>query len=167
MNSKQLVQILKENKEFIGVFPCDKIPKKVTTPVALIANTHPHSKPGEHWVAFYIDHDKTGEYFDSYGRLPVLKEFKQFLNKNSSYWLHNTERVQGPLSTVCGQYCIFYLVHRLCCDIPMHKIIKTFDTTDLVLNDELVTEFVNETYDSTHETYDIDFIVNQISVASS
>ena len=75
MNLKQIVQVLRRNKEFVGVFPSDKIPHTITPPAAFVANTNPQEKPGKHWVAFYIDQDRNGEYFHSYGR-PPIKPFR-------------------------------------------------------------------------------------------
>ena len=166
MNTKQLQYILKTCSlvPFSGIFPSDKLPvKKINFPAALLANTDPQSKPGKHWVAFYIDHDGFGEYFDSYGRPPHVQQFSKFLNKNCDDWLHNTQQIQGPLSAVCGQYCLYFLLHRAH-DIPLKTILGAFDRKNLVENDQLVTEYINENYDMDFDTYDLDFIVNQISL---
>ena len=165
MNTQQISSALKNIKEFLGVYPSDKLPKSIQPPVGLIANTDPQSKPGKHWVAFFIDHDRNGEYFDSYGQQPVVKSFQTFLNKNTSEFLCNNQRIQGPLSSVCGQYCIFYIIHRVK-DIAMQKIVNVFDSQDLVDNDNTVTEFINENFNVDLETYDVDFILNQICVAN-
>jgi hypothetical protein len=34
------------------------------------------------------------------------------MNKHCLHWTYNTVRVQEEGSTVCGHYCIFYLIHR-------------------------------------------------------
>ena len=165
MNTQQILRILKVEKikEFVGVYPCDKLPK-ITPPATLVANIDPASKPGKHWVVLYIDHDGSGDYFDSYG-LPPLKVFKNYLHENCNNWVHNTHRVQGPLSSVCGQFCIYFIVHRAR-DIPLKAIVDTFDKNNLVENDEIVSGFVNQRYNTELETYDLDFIVNQIAVAN-
>ena len=33
---------------------------------ANVINSHPSSKPGEHWITVYFDKHGKGEYFDSY-----------------------------------------------------------------------------------------------------
>ena len=159
MNSKQILKILKNNKEFSGVYACDQLPQIHSFPAALVANTDPHTKPGTHWVAFYINADGSGEFFDSYGLEP--QQFRNFMHKTCNMWQHNTIRLQGPLSSVCGQYCIYYLVHKFR-DIPLHSIVKNFDSTNLVANDTLVTQFVNENFNIDLETYDVDFLLAQI-----
>ena len=165
MNTQQISSALKNIKEFLGVFPSDKLPKSIQPPAALIANTDPQSKPGKHWVAFFIDHDRSGEYFDSYGQQPCVKSFQTFLSRNSNNQLHNNQRIQGPLSSVCGQYCIYYIFQRVK-DFPMCEIVRAFDSQDLVANDESVTEFVNDNFSVNLETYDVEFILNQICVAN-
>ena len=36
----------------------------------MVLNKDPADEPGEHWVAVYINEDRKGEYFDSYGMTP-------------------------------------------------------------------------------------------------
>ena len=59
MNTVQITYALKHdnitNKQFIGVFPSDRLPKKIKHyPCGFVANTDPRTKPGTHWVAFYF-----------------------------------------------------------------------------------------------------------------
>jgi len=65
-------------KEFLGTFSCDTIPKINNFPSSFIVNTQPSGKGGEHWVAIYINNERKGEYFDSYGFKPLNKEFNLF-----------------------------------------------------------------------------------------
>ena len=41
-----------------------------TYPAAIVCNTHDSDRPGEHWVAMYVDTERRGDYFDSYGLQP-------------------------------------------------------------------------------------------------
>ena len=42
-------------QQFRGVFAANRLPKRVSRyPSAYIVNTDPASKPGTHWVAFYL-----------------------------------------------------------------------------------------------------------------
>ena len=55
-----------------GVFPADMLPMRWTPPATIVANTDPHSQPGSHWVAMYLDNDGHCVYFDSYGVPPGI-----------------------------------------------------------------------------------------------
>ena len=61
--------------QFLGVFAPDEIAnlKIQKFPAALIVNTDRSSDSGEHWVWVYIDGNRNGEYFDSYGREPLAE----------------------------------------------------------------------------------------------
>ena len=52
---------------FQGVFSADTLPEK---PRLLVGNTDPSDKPGNHWIAVFVDSTGRGEYFDSFGRKP-------------------------------------------------------------------------------------------------
>ena len=91
----------------------------------LVVNTDPADKPGQHWVAIYITREGVGEYFDSYGRPPNLPQIQQVFQKNVNDVIYNTRHLQGTFSTVCGQYVIFFLLHR-CRELRIDKIITFF-----------------------------------------
>ena len=92
------------------VVPKDGLPTMIDAfPFAFVCNTHDGDKPGQHWIALYVDADRRGEYFCSYGLPPLHGAFRVFLNEHCSEWSHNAKRLQSPLSNVCGQYCIAYL----------------------------------------------------------
>ncbi|GFY13354.1 hypothetical protein TNCV_2336181 [Trichonephila clavipes] len=48
-------------RDFLGVYPSDKIPK-VKKKAALVVNTDPHDEEGSHWLAMYIQDEKTIEF---------------------------------------------------------------------------------------------------------
>lgn len=57
----------------------------------------------------YLD-QKVSFYFDSFGNSPP-KEICNFLDRNSkNKWLYNKNKYQGDLSTLCGYYCIIFLL---------------------------------------------------------
>ena len=152
---------------FEGVFPADMLPKQKlkNRPCGLIANTDPSDKPGEHWVAFYIDMDGNVEYFDSYGFKPKLKLFQNFIKVNSDGegFIWNAVQLQGPFSSVCGQYCLFYLLHRSR-NWKMQEI-SGFFTKDKNHNDFLVNAFISDHFDLNIKISDTDFMIKQISRA--
>ena len=86
MNTVQLIYALQHDKitckQFVGVFPSDRLPKKMEHyPCGFIANTDPSAKPGTHWVAFYFPSKSEAEFFDSYGYPPEhYKNFKNIFN---------------------------------------------------------------------------------------
>ena len=104
-----------------------------TYPTAIVCNTHDADRPGEHWIAMYVDAERRGDYFDSYGLQPQHGEFANFMNAQCSEWTSNDRTLQSPLSTVCGQYCVAFLMFR-CRNVSMHAFTRLF-TTDLVAND--------------------------------
>lgn len=136
MNSLEIEYILKNAVSvFEGVFPADKVPKTVNLHSAIVANTDPASKPGEHWVAFYFK-DGRGIYFDSYGRPPLTKTVLDFLNANSKSWTWNKQQIQGYDTDVCGQYCI-YFVQECVKGKTLHEICSKF-TDDTFTNDKWI-----------------------------
>ena len=167
MDTREISEILKRDRftkhYFRGVFACDQLPKQcIPRPSALIINTDPADKPGQHWVAIYITRDGVGEYFDSYGQLPTLPQIQHFLRKNTKYSIFNRRHLQGAFSTVCGQYVIFFLLHR-CRGLSMDKIIKLF-SSDSMDNDLNVNDFVKKHFPSIKSrVYDEHFILNQLS----
>ena len=107
----------------------------------LVCNTDPSHRPGEHWIAIYLDSNGTGEYFDSFGMEPK-PIFRRFLNRHCVSYVRNHEQLQSAISRFCGHYCVFYcLFKRL--DYKMKDIVNCFGR-DTALNDFVVHKFVCE-----------------------
>ena len=66
--------------------------------------------------------------------------FKTFLEDHSSSFISNKHELQSPWSSVCGQYSLFYALHRRR-NIPMSTIINMF-TDNKQWNDMLVRDFI-------------------------
>ena len=147
MNTIQINRILKQElgDTFLGVFSRNTIPESLPTgkPIAMVVNTHPSHKPGEHWVAFYIN-GKEGEYFDSYGLPPPL-DFELLLDRYCISYKYNAFQLQDYLSFVCGQYCLYYLYHRHLGE-SMTSIIKRLREAGDA-NDAIVADFVAQNWD--------------------
>ena len=167
MNTKQISTILNQNhhtsRVFYGIFPRNKLPrtKLKDYPSAFVANVDPDTKPGSHWVAFYFQDKQHGEYFDSYGRAPEVDAFKQFLERNCLTWTYNHHRLQGPITSVCGQYVLYYLLHR-CLGHSMADITNNF-TEDHDVNDNFVNDFIHKSVGLDLPLHDRDFLTSQIS----
>ncbi len=81
-----------------------------------------------------------GDYFDPYGQKPQHAEFTNFMNEHCSQWSPNEHVLQSLISTVCGQYCVAFLMFR-CRNISMHAFARLF-TSDLISNDCRVYDWV-------------------------
>jgi hypothetical protein len=116
LNTSQLIQIItndkKSSKDFIGVFPRDRLPRIHNFPCSFIINTHKSDMKGEHWLAFYFDHDKKLDFFDSYGNSPSFFKLDQYINHNSSSTNYNTIQLQSFHSRLCGFYCVLFILYR-------------------------------------------------------
>ena len=158
--------ILKEI--FLGVFPSDHIPDigsmKKRRAYALIVNLEKSGHPGSHWVALYLPKRFTGtaEYWDSYGQPPTIPRFLRLLNRYKRY-VYNRIMLQSPFSTVCGQYCLFYLCRRARrCSIE--SILGTFHNLSRHTNDIVVNKYVKRYFRTNLRLFDIHFIGRQIAV---
>lgn len=140
-------------KQSIGVFPADQLPKITRLPSSFIANTDDSTRDGQHWVAFHISDDKKLEYFDSYGMKPNNKYFETFIKKFRKQ-ICNKQRLQGPLSTTCGQYALAFLFHRAQ-GLSLDEIVGKFSKNDLHENDHLVQDMVAYYFDFSQPVYSI------------
>ena len=131
MNTLQLKHVLSNDpfikNSFGGVYACDQL-EEVTVekyPQSFVVNTDPKHLPGTHWIAIYFTEDLKAEFFDSYGLHPTKynEQFLTFIERNSVDWLHNEKHLQSPFSSVCGQYCIYFL-HNRCRNITMTSIVN-------------------------------------------
>ena len=163
MDSVQLLRVLKGDSMTrsyaLGVFPSDSLPPVNKYPSALIANVDGEFQMGSHWLDMYFTRDGKAEFFDSYGLSPETygQRFQTF-----SQYIYNTVCLQSSTTTVCGQHCLFYLLHR-CRDISMQAIVSMY-TDDYLVNDVLVQDFIQEKYHVDVPVLDLDFICRQICV---
>ena len=169
MNTFQLAQVLTKDPftkgSFAGVYACDQLSSIEIDeyPKSIVVNTDPMELPGTH---VYFNEQMKGESFDSYGKHPIHynKYFLDFINRNAveCIWEHNKIQLQSAFSTVCGQYCVYFLYHR-CRKGPMSSIVNSF-VNDKLHNDELVYNFVRRKYRQIHPSLKQD-IVKQLSIA--
>ena len=144
---------------FLGVFPRDKL--SLFGDGALVINTDPSTKPGEHWIAVFIKNG-SAEYFDSYGSDPPKWLKKYWKNV---MWTSNPVPLQSPLSAVCGQYCVYYLLHKAR-GYDMNSLLLNF-TDDVDFNDQMVHDFIAERYNLEDlKLIDTNGIISQLARAS-
>ncbi len=134
--------------KFLGVFAADQLPSRVSLssfPCCLVANTDISRGMGEHWTAFHFPSPKWLEFFDSYGQHPTSHEhFSKFVSQwDTSYIKWNKIELQCGISSVCGQYCIFFLILRTAHNVPMYKIATTLRSLPLMQSDGMVAVFVD------------------------
>ena len=114
-------------------------------------------------MAFYLENEERGDFFDSYGDPPgaLAPEFEKFLKRNVRTYSFSDKRLQGDYSTVCGQYCLFYLYHR-CRGYDPREIVRMFGKNRSV-NDVLVNDFVVDKFNTRSEVIDFEYLINQIA----
>ena len=133
--SGEIEKHLASYPDFVGVFPRNRLPRKVKRPCGGIINLDNHDEPGSHWVAFFLDDGCFTEYFDPLGSYPVFKEIKSFLKKYSPLGISfNNLPLQGDKSTSCGHFCIYFLQNRfkghsfcqVLSDLSLNNIVNDF-----------------------------------------
>ena len=98
---------------FHGVFSIDQLPFAVPHyPFIMIVNTQSNNLPGEHWIAIFIDHHKRGEVFDSLA-MPLSQPLIHWLNRFTRSFRKSHLSYQHVLSSKCGAFVLFYILHRL------------------------------------------------------
>ena len=113
MITPEIDNILVKLKNFRGTFPRDMLPQTPgPSPHSIVMNYDGHAQEGTHWVCIYVDDEGSAQYFDSYGLPPLVKEFVDYLEKNSNKWLWNKITLQCEDCVTCGEYCCAYLILR-------------------------------------------------------
>jgi hypothetical protein len=163
MNNIQIDTALRSEKIcrdiYVGTFSADTLPLK-EYPGAYIANTDTSSQPGQHWVAFYCEKEKQIEVFDSYGYNPAV--YSPYLKNwiGSDYVIQSTCKLQGPDSTVCGQYCMFFVLLR-CHGFSYEYVISTL-SRHTEYNDRFVCKFINKYFKLRTSVQDAVFIIKTL-----
>ena len=124
-------------RPFDGVFSSDCLPAK---PRLLVCNTDPSYRPGEHWVAMYVDDDGNyAEYFDSLGRIPS-SIFESYINEHCRQLIYSSRQLQSITSRFCGHYCACFCILRSR-GIDKCRLLGYF-YRDTELNDVIVHELI-------------------------
>ena len=93
--------------KWLGVFARDELPNllHLARPFALVFNTDPHDKPGQHWLAIYGPRDGPLELFDWFGMHPSYYGLSiSFIYSDSSF--------QSLTTDLCGNYTIYFICLR-------------------------------------------------------
>ena len=135
MDSRQLHQCLLEDSKTRpwvgGVLAMDELDINNPQPYnkkLFIINTQPASEPGSHWLALYLpSNSQPLEFFDALGRSPSTDDplLMAFKNINKKDFICNTTPLQSETAHTCGQFCVYYLTHRVR-GVTMDNIVKDF-----------------------------------------
>src|SRR5665811_674558 len=111
---------------------------------AVIVNNEPSTKNGMHWICFFKDPtNDVIEFFDSYAMnisfYPTA--ILNFCRKNAHRIRFNKHQWQSNISDCCGDFCLWFLIHRYFSN-SFEDAIKKFSTQNLKHNDKIVTDFV-------------------------
>jgi hypothetical protein len=167
MDNQTIETLLKKNpltkKYFQGVYPCDKVgnnyyPTKKKKMQLFIVNLDPSYKSGSHWVALLLKEKGKNVYFDSYGLPPNNKYFKKLLKNN---YVYSRKKVQHPLSTTCGQWCM-YFVWEKSKDKNLKQMLKFFGK-DFLANDHIVNLLIEKNFKTDQEIINKPFLKQQFA----
>jgi hypothetical protein len=133
----ELDNILKNVKQFNGVYMKDEIPKDLKDGFYII-NLDDSKNDGTHWCVFYKN-PTINVYFDSYGFLPPEE-----LSKQLKPYRFNHKQIQSVNSKACGYYCIAFIKFM----INKKDINKSFDIfkqlfNDIDYNEEVLNQLLN------------------------
>ena len=163
MDSITLEKLLKKDPSmkhfFRGVFSRDNLPRHRCARLYVV-NEEPSNKRGSHWIMLHITPGKEKNvYFDSYGRKPLLSEFRRYLGKNVEY---NKKCLQHMLSMSCGQWCM-YFAWRQSNDWSLKNITGAFNEKKPLVNDYAMNFLVQKRFKMKQNVLDRKFLAGQIS----
>ena len=138
MITQAIMRLMDLTPDFHGVWPCNRIPE-LRENSSFIINTDPENKPGEHWVAIFIEGKKLF-FFDSFGRRidEFSNPFKSIMNQYSKDYtvVVESKYLQNIFSDTCGYWTIYYIFCKIC------RVEKAFDhfTKNTLLNETILDE---------------------------
>ena len=113
-----------------------------------VFNTHYSHQPGEHWLAVYAN-DSEVDFFDSFGRsVSFYPDVNEILSIHGGYETirSNETQLQNFLSTVCGDYCVYFCLLRSR-GWSMDEIVRSLrDIGDSEMRDHSIRRFIIQTY---------------------
>ena len=150
MITRDFYQIILEhpnlNKFFDGVFPSDKIPKRLKISHFIIINTEPSKSIGQHWYGVYRHDKDIIECFDSLGIDHSKKTFlrETFGSHRVKELSFNTSRVQDLSTATCGEFVLYFLFQRMFNqDLDFETLLNEIFCSDPVSNEHKVNTFFN------------------------
>ena len=166
MDSWELIEMLRghpfSREQFGGVVPYDQLPKDISNNETkyFVVNLDSSKEEGSHWVVCFLHKGKKKKnlYFDSYGYPPFNTVIQDFLGVD---FMYNTKQVQHPLSTACGQWCLFFIFHQIS-GFEKESAVAHFGS-DLLQNDHEINEWVHQTFGKRKKVLDKSFLLRQVA----
>ena len=139
-----LNSFLKSSPHFLGCYSDDEISKVILKPTCfIIVNLDTSDRPGSHWIAIGIFKNSI-EVFDSLGfdllSWPTVPHgLLSFLHRVSfRKRIKVIPRIQSKRSTLCGIFCVFYIILRSTFSLPT---ILAYFSSSLASNDSKLIRF--------------------------
>ena len=107
----------------------------------MVSNTDPSDRAGEHWICIYVDENRNGKFFDSFGRWPC-QPFCSYIDKHCINWTHNDRQLQHIFSNLCGAVCNFFAIYKSY-GHDMSRIVGAF-TDSPIINDRVMDRFIRK-----------------------
>ena len=124
-------EILKNNKNYVGTFSKNNVPKLKNNQLTIVNLANSNDK-GSHWIGMkYID--KKLFYFDSYG-IPYIPDVIKNQYSDDKI-ITNIYRVQGDLSVACGKFCIMFIQSNIKNESDYIKFLLQFKKNNFEKND--------------------------------
>ena len=100
-----IIQDMKLDYHFGGVFSKDQLPKELIREKFYIVNLQDHDAgSGTHWTVFYYNKPLSSIYFDSYGFIAPLD-----VENSIKPYIYNDAEIQDFDSSACGYFCIAFI----------------------------------------------------------
>lgn len=169
MNGRTLTKILHAElgSAFGGVYPIDEFERlpinRNTQFTAYVVNSDPAHLSGQHWLSVCTN-GKWGEFFDSFGRRPQREICTFFKKRGIRNWERNRHRYQSLNSTLCGGYCIRYILARFRRQqIRMINLLSPiFQPLSYARNDVYIQKFLRKRYKLHVPIVDVPFVIDRI-----
>ena len=97
-----------------GVYARNRLPRLLNVPSAIVGNTDPDHRMGQHWVVIYIDANSSGEYCDLTGRPPLFKGLRE-LYEQTLYELDLQYRSSKRRRIYRARTSLHFLPHSSMC----------------------------------------------------
>jgi hypothetical protein len=131
LSNYDIEDILKDVKNFNGVYSKDQLPKPIKKGWYIINLQNFTDGGGTHWTCF--KYGKSIEYYDAFGFPPPIEVMR--LAKGDIKW--SPKQIQDIKSTACGWYCIA----RILSPLPYQKFIDKFSNYTME-NDRVLKEML-------------------------
>ena len=81
-------------------------------PYCMIVNLDCSGWEGSHWVAIFVESQRSVEYYDSLGDWPPISPYIIAFLEQFDNIEYNREQIQSTQSSNCGRHAIYFLIHR-------------------------------------------------------